>query len=88
MIRFDILDNGKSIPVGLDFMYSFDKDGRRVTTAKLYLNNVEMRTVTCAQDSRDRDVKQIARKNAMKKLLRNENRFIRTQIWHNYHVRT
>ncbi len=87
MIRFDILDNGKSVPVGLDFMYSF-ADGRRVTTAKLYYNDVEMRTVTCAQDSRDRDVKWIARKNAMKKLLKNENRDIRTQIWHNYHVRT
>lgn len=78
--------NGKNMAI--DFTY--DKiNGCRITIAKI-LDESEVKFFGLAtQDSRDRDVKEVGRKSALRRLMTDSNmsRSERTKIWSAYHNR-
>jgi len=84
MIRFDM--DGKNMAI--DFTYD-RVDGCRITVAKI-LDESEVKFLGFAtQDSRDRDVKEVGRKIALRRLLTTSkmNRSERTKVWTAYHNR-
>lgn len=84
MIRFDM--NGNNLAID----FSYDKvNGNRITAAKVFVNEKLQYIGVASQDSRDRDVKETARKAALKRLmtLNRLDRTDRTAIWKAYHNR-
>jgi len=84
MIRFNMNDQKMAI----DFMYDVF-NGSRITIAKI-LDETDVQYVGFAtQDSRDRDVKEIGRKTALRRLMDNckMKRSDRTVVWTAYHNR-
>jgi hypothetical protein len=84
MIRFNMNGNVGAID------FSYEKiNGSRVTAAKIFVNDELQYIGVAAQDSRDRDVKESARKAALKRLMRFNRlqRSDRTIIWNAYHNR-
>lgn len=85
MIRFDMNDQKMAI----DFIYDVF-NGSRITIAKI-LDETDVQYVGFAtQDSRDRDVKEIGRKTALRRLMNNckMKRTDRTVVWKAYHNRS
>lgn len=86
MIKFNMNDQKMAI----DFLYDITIDGSRITIAKI-LDETDVRYVGFAtQDSRDRDVKEIGRKTALRRLMTNckMKRVDRTVVWAAYHNRS
>jgi hypothetical protein len=84
MIRFN-MDNKQ---LAIDFSYDH-VDGCRITIAKI-LDDKQVESIGfAAQDSRDRDVKEVGRKIALRRLMTTAkyNRQERTAIWKAYHTR-
>jgi NADPH-dependent glutamate synthase beta subunit-like oxidoreductase len=84
MIKFDM----NAQKMAIDFMYDVF-NGSRITIAKI-LDETDVQYVGFAtQDSRDRDVKEIGRKTALRRLMDNckMKRSDRTVVWKAYHNR-
>lgn len=84
MIKFNMNDQ----KMAMDFMYDVF-NGSRITIAKI-LDETDVQYVGFAtQDSRDRDVKEIGRKTALRRLMDNckMKRTDRTVVWKAYHNR-
>ena len=91
MIRFNVINkNSESVPMALDFCYNTNNNRRRTTVILQDMNSLDSYSSSCVLHTRDKDVKEVARKIALKKVMSvlGLDRNIRRQIWSAYFSRS